>query len=213
MTPVRAPQTNSGWALVQGGGCSAAFVRAILLTVLMTATWPIAAHAQNSWLGTTGTTGNWSDRTKWSSGTVPDGSTVISIPNGTVLDDFNINTTNSFQLTVGAPGALNILSSITLNAQFAEIDNGGLFANSGVVNNGVFTNGGSGVLNNSGEMANFALENAAGGTVNNSGTLVEPQKEFVNERVFNNSGGMEAAGFYNVGSANRGLIFTALCST
>ena len=207
MTLVPAPQGTSSKALVNGGGFAVTFGRAILLAVVMTGTWPIAAHAQNIWLGTAGTTGNWNDHTKWSSGAVPNGSTDIAIPNGTVLDDYNINSQNSFQLTVGAPGALNILSSTTLNAPYAEIDNSGLFANSGVVNNGFFENHAGGILNNAGEMANFNLVNDSGGTVNNSGTLVEPQKSFVNEGVFNNSGGMVAAGLYNAGTtSNTGEI-------
>lgn len=202
MIPVPAPYAAPSNALVNYRAFALGFMRPLVIAVVLIGLWPVAAHAQNTWLGTAGTTGNWNDPSKWSSGTVPNGSTDISIPNGTVLDNLSVNSQNSFLLTVGAPGALNILSTTDLNAPFEQINNSGLFANSGVVNNGVFENQAGATLNNSGGMANFALGNAVGGTVNNSGTLLEPQKEFVNEGVFNNSGGFVAAGLFNVGSTN-----------
>ena len=202
MNRVPAPRAVPDDPLVNKRAFSFTFVRAIVFAFVLIGVWPIAAHPQNTWLGTTGTTGNWNDPTMWLSGAIPNGSTNILIPNGTVLDNFNINSQNSFQLTVSAPGALNILSTTTLNAPGAKITNSGLFTNSGVVNQQIFENQAGGILNNSGGMANFNLQNDSGGTVNNSGTLVEPQKAFVNEGVFNNSGGVVAAGLFNVGSAN-----------
>ena len=202
MIAVPAAQATPDDPLVNKRAFSFTFVRAIVFAFVLIGVWPIAAHPQNTWLGTTGTTGNWNDPTMWLSGAIPNGSTNILIPNGTVLDNFNINSQNSFQLTVSAPGALNILSTTTLNAPGAKITNSGLFTNSGVVNQQIFENQAGGILNNSGGMANFNLQNDSGGTVNNSGTLVEPQKAFVNEGVFNNSGGVVAAGLFNVGSAN-----------
>lgn len=73
-----------------------ATVRALLFATVLWFVGPSATHAQNTWLGTSGTTGNWSDPTNWSSGTVPDGSTAITIPTGTVQDNFSF--TNQLQI-------------------------------------------------------------------------------------------------------------------
>ena len=57
-------------------------LRTLLFAAVLWFAGPSVTNAQNTWLGTSGTTGNWSDATKWSLNAVPDGSTAILIPTG-----------------------------------------------------------------------------------------------------------------------------------
>jgi fibronectin-binding autotransporter adhesin len=159
-------------------------LRAALALLFAVVAFAAPSFAQSdNWLGTAGTTGNWSDATKWSTGTVANGSTDISIAAGTVNGNYNVNSSSPIQLTIAAPATLNILSSTSLS--FGE----------GVIDN-------SGVMNNSGTITAYALYTEVGSTTNNSGTIIAPEKVLSNDGTLNNSGSMTVIGFESTGSIN-----------
>ena len=125
------------------------------------------AAAQNTWMSGGHPVPLWSNAGAWSLNVVPDGSTDISIPDGTVGDD--VSFTNRNTLTVGGPATLTILSPITVTNSGGSgfINNSGSFVNSGTVVNASF-----GTLNNGGALTNNnTLFNELGGQFSNSGTL------------------------------------------
>jgi hypothetical protein len=125
------------------------------------------AAAQNTWMSAGHPVPLWSNAGAWSLNVVPDGSTDISIPDGTVGDD--VSFTNRNTLTVGGPATLTILSPTTVtNSGFS-----GFIVNGGsLVNNGTLVNASSAALNNGGGLTNNGtLLNEIGGQLNNSGTL------------------------------------------
>jgi len=159
-------------------------LRAALALLFAVVAFAAPSFAQSdNWLGTAGTTGNWSDATKWSTGTVANGSTDISIAAGTVNGNYNVNSSSPIQLTIAAPATLNILSSTSLS--FGE----------GVIDN-------SGVMNNGGTITAYALYTEVGSTTNNSGTIIAPEKVLSNDGTLNNSGSMTVIGFESTGSIN-----------
>jgi hypothetical protein len=192
------------------GPASRAFLRVIGLALALCCTGPSVTHAQNTWLGTSGTTGNWSDPTKWSLNTVPDGSTAILIPTGTVKD--NVSFTNAQLITINATGDLVILSTTTITNSgtagggifdnLGRVDNSGRLASQSQINNEV-----GGVVNNSGSINTFFFGNDSGSTLNNSGTLVVTAKSLINEGTVNNSGSMLLPGMINDGTfSNAGKL-------
>jgi subtilase-type serine protease len=186
---------------------SLALLRAIALAIAFWCAGPSATQAQNTWLGTSGTTGNWSDPTKWSSGTVPDGSTAITIPTGTVQDNFSF--TNQFQLVINATGDLNVLSTTTIANDGGQINNAGVLNNHGTLSSGdsQLNNLSGGVWNNSGSITSFDFGNATSATLNNSGTFVGTAKALVNEGTINNTGSMLLPGTLNLGTfSNSGTL-------
>jgi subtilase-type serine protease len=188
------------------GPASPTFLRAIALALALWCAGPSVTYAQNTWLGTAGTTGNWSDPTKWSLNTVPDGSTAITIPTGTVQD--NVSFTSQSDLVINASGDLNVLSTTTI-ANDGRIKNSGLLNNHGTINSGdaQLFNLSGGVWNNSGSITAFDFENDIGATLNNTGTFVGIAKDPVNEGTINNSGFMHLTGTLNLGTfSNAGTL-------
>ena len=183
------------------GPASTAFLRVITLAVALWCAGPSVTHAQNTWLGTAGTTGNWSDPTKWSLNTVPDGSTAILIPTGTVRDNVSFN--NAQPITIDATGDLVILSTTTVtnSGSSGTIDNLGQVDNSGTLAKQIMINNDAGgVVNNSGSITTFFFGSDSGSTLNNSGTLVVTAKSLINEGTVNNSGSMLLPGMINDGT-------------
>ena len=170
--------------------CSLVRVAALVGAATTVLTSP--ALAQNVWDGQQNTLGLWSDKTQWTLGTVPDGSTDIVIPVRTVLGD--VSFTNSHTLTIGTAGELNILSATTIaNAHStATINNFGTLVNNGVlinelgatlnnnstgtlINNGVISNQLMGSMINAGFLQNMNggfITNDLSSTITNSGTWV-----------------------------------------
>jgi hypothetical protein len=148
---------------------SEAIPRLVLIPLVVLALLSFAgpAAAQNTWMSGGHPVPLWSNAGAWSLGVVPDGSTDISILDGTVGDD--VSFTNRNTLKVGAPATLTIFSPTTVTNQGASafINNSGSFVNNGTVVNASF-----GTLNNGGTLTNNAtLFNELGGQLNNSGTL------------------------------------------
>ena len=172
----------------------------ILVVTFMCLVGPAAA--QNTWMSAGHPIPLWSNAGAWSLNVVPDGSTDISIPNGTVGGD--VSFTNRNTLTIGAPATLTILSPTTItNSGFS-----GFIVNGGsLVNNGALVNASSAALNNGGTLTNNAtLFNEIGAQLNNAGVLD-------NFGTFDN----RVAGFVvNTGNLNNqsgGLLINDLSST
>ena len=147
----------------------AASLRLALIPLLGLAFLSVAlpAAAQNTWMFGGHPIPLWSNAGAWSLGVVPDGSTDISIPNGSVGGD--VSFTNRNTLTIGAPATLTILSptTVTNSGGSGFINNSGSLVNSGTVVNASF-----GTLNNGGTLTNNnTLINELGGQFSNSGTL------------------------------------------
>jgi len=160
------------------------------------------AAAQNTWMSGGHPVPLWSNAGAWSLNVVPDGSTDISIPDGTVGDD--VSFTNRNTLTVGGLAMLTILSPTTVtNSGFS-----GFIANGGsLVNNGTLVNASSAALNNAGALTNNGtLLNEIGGQVTNSGTL-DNFGTFAN-RI---SGFVVNAG--NLNNQTGGFLFNDISST
>jgi hypothetical protein len=144
------------------------------------------SFAQNMW--TDGNSGLWIDPTDWSFGTVPDGTTDVSILTG--APTLNVSYTNPKTLVVSRAG-LQIAGSgginntgTTINEILAVVINDGKVTNSGTFINrvsaslanqfGQFTNMSGGFFTNdmSSTITNQAsFENASGAMLSNFGTL------------------------------------------
>src|SRR5260370_23571748 len=130
-----------------------------------------AAGQTNVFQGQPNILEGWEDPSVWSRG-VPDGTTDISIPGGSLLA--NINFTNGHILDIGAPANLFIQST----TQFANSSSSAFMNNSGsLVNNGTLVNeslatvNNFGTLNNNGTLSNqlsSTLVNAFFATLNNN---------------------------------------------
>jgi hypothetical protein len=137
------------------------------------------AAAQNTWMSAGHPVPFWTNQGAWSLNMVPDGSTDILIPDGTVNGDKTF--TNGNTLTIGAPATLTILSPTTIaNARSsATIDNFGTLVNNGVLINelgATLNNNSTGTLINNGTISNQLmgsmsnagfLQNMSGGLVTN----------------------------------------------
>jgi hypothetical protein len=118
------------------------------------------ARAQtNTWLGGDS---RWSNATKWKVGVVPNGSTPIVIPNGTVRDDVNVllssTLTNSGGLVTGKAIVLTISGTSSNEGGFT---NAGLLS---VTENGALVNFNDARMSNGGTLV-------AAGFLINLGTL------------------------------------------
>ncbi|MGA9145569.1 MAG: PEP-CTERM sorting domain-containing protein, partial [Candidatus Acidiferrales bacterium] len=127
------------------------------------------AAAQNSWQGLhpVNVLDFWSNAGEWSLGTVPDGSTDITIGFDTVGGDTSF--TNRHTLTIGGPATLNLFSTTTVtNSGF-----GGFIVNGGsLISNGTLVNASSAALSNGGTLTNNGtLFNEIGAQLNSSGVL------------------------------------------
>src|SRR5690349_7931556 len=186
------------------------------------------AAAQNTWMSAGHPVPLWSNAGAWSLGMVPNGSTDISIPDGTVGGDVSFANRNT--LTVGAPATLTLLSPTTVTNSTGSgfINNSGSF-----VNNGTLINELGGQLNNSGTLDNFGtlsnrisgfvvntanLNNQSGGLlINDLSSTIQNDHSIANEAgaTLSNSGTLNGSGFLvNFGTADnfgqlKNVVFNA----